>query len=471
MKNMLKKIGVIGIVIAMLAPFVEMPVVKAAETQTCSDHTVLQYYFTDVTIGSGWRHYTENGYATYTIFPYTFPEESGKTINILKTQLLNIETNSTTSSDNSMTAANFWSDVKSLQNTKNFQISGNEIAGNYITKDKSDYKVVKLLHGIWGRESDTSNYELANWENVTDDENYLIKHNVQHIFSKNEATLTVSSARYLGNGNTNVFGRADENSLDEYFKNLVSNNNKEYIKEANGEKVFALRVNRQISLNTLNSKHFGYKCGKSINDNGEEEFSCDENHLNDYAIFTEDDTAKTIKNSFNALRKNSKSTPSPRKYESTYDDINIMTGDNYYWPAVLTVEYEVCTNTSEKWTLKYDGNTDDNSATNLPQPDTIKDIPVGTGREVDAKTPSRSGYTFKGWNTKPDGTGTWYKAGQEVKSDVADVITLFAQWGDTSKGEQKSTGVASYIIGFISVGIVAGGIYLIAKKKNLFKQI
>lgn len=462
MKNMLKKIGVIGIVIAMLAPFVELPVVKAAETQTCSDHTVLQYYFTDVTIGSGWRHYTENGYATYTIFPYTFPEESGKTINILKTQLLNIEINSTTSSDNSMTAANFWSDVKSLQNTKNFQISGNEIAGNYITKDKSDYKVVKLLHGIWGRESDTSSYELANWENVTDDENYLIKHNVQHIFSKNEATLNVSSARYLGNGNTNVFGRADENSLDEYFKNLVSNNNKEYIKEANGEKVFALRVNRQISLNTLNSKHFGYKCG-------DDDSACN----GGYAIYTTDDNsdndAKDIKNSFTAMNNNSDATPSPRKYESSDENINIKTNEDYYWPAVLTVEYEVCTNTSEKWTLKYDGNTDDNSANNIPEKVQKN---VGEDAEIDSKIPTRNGYTFKGWNTEKNGSGKTYNAGGKYESpSSADVIVLYAQWGDASKGEQKSTGVASYIIGFISVGIVAGGIYLIAKKKNLFKQI
>ena len=467
MKNILKKIGVIGIIIAILAPFVEMPVVKAAETQTCSDHTVLQYYFTDVTLGNNWRYYTGNGYATYTIFPYTFPEESGKTINILKTQLLNIETSETTSSDNSMTVANFWSDVRSLQNTKNYQISGNEIAGNYVTKDKSDYKVVKLLHGIWGRETD-SGYESADWKNVPDNDNDLRDHSVQNIFSKNEATLTISSARYLGNGSTNLFGRADENSLDEYFKNLVSSDNKEYIKEENGEKVFALRVNRQISLDTLNSKSFGYACGKFKNEKGEEVVSCDDDHLTGYAIFTTDDAAKEIKNSFTAFINNS-TTASPRKYVSNENEINIKTSDDYYWPAVLTVEYEVCTNTSEKWTLKYDGNTDDNSANNIPEKVQKN---VGEDAEIDSKTPTRNGYTFKGWNTEKNGSGKTYNAGNKYESpDSADVIVLYAQWGDASKGEQKSTGVASYIIGFISVGIVAGGIYLIAKKKNLFKQI
>ena len=87
MKNILKKIGVIGIIIAMLAPFVEMPVAKAA-TETCTDHTVMQYYFADVTNGDYWKQYTStNGYTTYTIYPYLFPEESGKTIKILNTKI------------------------------------------------------------------------------------------------------------------------------------------------------------------------------------------------------------------------------------------------------------------------------------------------------------------------------------------------------------------------------------------------
>jgi uncharacterized repeat protein (TIGR02543 family) len=40
---------------------------------------------------------------------------------------------------------------------------------------------------------------------------------------------------------------------------------------------------------------------------------------------------------------------------------------------------------------------------------------------------TRSGYSFAGWNTKADGTGTSYKAGAAVKLDN-DAVTLFAQW-------------------------------------------
>lgn len=461
MKNILKKIGVIGIIIAMLAPFIEMPVVKAV-TETCTDHTVMQYYFADVTNGDYWKQYTStNGYTTYTIYPYLFPEESGKTIKILNTQVLDIETGSTPTSENGMTLEKFWSDVKLLQRS-DFQKSGDDLSGTYVSKDKSNYRVVKILHGIWGRDIDGS-YESVNWGNIPEDRDKFLNHTVQDIF-KNNSGLTISSARFLGLNKNNAFGAADETNLADYFKNLTSSDNNEYIGEVNGKKVFALRVSRKLDVDTLNTKHFGYEC--------KTDDSCGAANVGKYAIFTTDTTSendnKTIKESYTAMKNNSKSNPSPRKYASS-DDVNIFTNEAYYWPAVLNVEYEVCTNTSEQWTLKYDGNTDDNSANNIPEK---VQKSVTEDAEIDSKTPTRNGYTFKGWNTEKDGSGKTYNAGDEYKSPgKADVIVLYAQWGNASKGEQKPTGVASYIIGFISVGIVAGGIYLIAKKKNLFKQI
>jgi uncharacterized repeat protein (TIGR02543 family) len=38
-----------------------------------------------------------------------------------------------------------------------------------------------------------------------------------------------------------------------------------------------------------------------------------------------------------------------------------------------------------------------------------------------------SGYTFSGWNTKADGTGTAYQAGGTFTMGSADV-TLYAKW-------------------------------------------
>ena len=43
-----------------------------------------------------------------------------------------------------------------------------------------------------------------------------------------------------------------------------------------------------------------------------------------------------------------------------------------------------------------------------------------------------AGYSFVGWNTAQDGTGTWYNDGQSVTNlaTVGDTIVLYAQWGD-----------------------------------------
>ena len=54
-----------------------------------------------------------------------------------------------------------------------------------------------------------------------------------------------------------------------------------------------------------------------------------------------------------------------------------------------------------------------------------------TPANLNANTYARAGYTFAGWNTKPDGTGTSYSNGQSVTNLIAygqTEITLYAQW-------------------------------------------
>ncbi len=50
------------------------------------------------------------------------------------------------------------------------------------------------------------------------------------------------------------------------------------------------------------------------------------------------------------------------------------------------------------------------------------------GREtaISSTVPTRSGYTFIGWNTKADGTGTAYSAGADIVLNAN--VTLYAQW-------------------------------------------
>ena len=57
--------------------------------------------------------------------------------------------------------------------------------------------------------------------------------------------------------------------------------------------------------------------------------------------------------------------------------------------------------------------------------------PLGTDVTVDCVEPSRTGYTFTGWNTQKDGTGDSYKAGDVLK--LSENTTLYAQWKKNTK--------------------------------------
>lgn len=52
-----------------------------------------------------------------------------------------------------------------------------------------------------------------------------------------------------------------------------------------------------------------------------------------------------------------------------------------------------------------------------------------TGRKISSTIPTRTGYTFKNWNTKKDGSGTAYNPGQTYDTDQnGGTVTLYAQW-------------------------------------------
>lgn len=50
---------------------------------------------------------------------------------------------------------------------------------------------------------------------------------------------------------------------------------------------------------------------------------------------------------------------------------------------------------------------------------------------VSSITPKRENYTFKGWNTKADGSGMEYKAGNSISVAYGSTTTLYAQWEET----------------------------------------
>lgn len=60
--------------------------------------------------------------------------------------------------------------------------------------------------------------------------------------------------------------------------------------------------------------------------------------------------------------------------------------------------------------------------------------------------PTRSGYTFKGWNTKADGSGDAFTA----TTDVTSSMTVYAQWKKNSSGGSHST--RKYTLTYVSNG-------------------
>lgn len=52
-----------------------------------------------------------------------------------------------------------------------------------------------------------------------------------------------------------------------------------------------------------------------------------------------------------------------------------------------------------------------------------------TSRWISSTVPTKTGYTFKNWNTKKDGTGTTFNPGQQYIPDInGGTATLYAQW-------------------------------------------
>ena len=78
----------------------------------------------------------------------------------------------------------------------------------------------------------------------------------------------------------------------------------------------------------------------------------------------------------------------------------------------------------------------------------VQDKVTGGVNHFDLPTiePTRGGYTFKGWNTKADGSGDAFTAA----TDVTDNMTVYAQWKKNSSGGSHST--RKYTLTYVSNG-------------------
>lgn len=499
MKNILKKLGIVAIIVGILSPFVSLPSVSAA-TSDC-DHYLNQYFFLDVTSGNSWKHYTDDGgYKTYTSFKYTFPSlAEGQTLTIESVGEAKLTTNSDVERLHNAYLNLIDADKKTLEAQEHFGK-----ADNY-SYTSGDYKqITHILHGYWAQENEgliPTNFDQD--ENDLSASNWYSKNTIQGVLIGNDIGTSKLDVEFSGaklknssDGYTTVYAGNDE--IDDYFEILVNtvngvNTSKNAINEKyiittsdfpsdsgvdSNEKYLNIGIRREIPESVLEKLVFG-RYFEEKDGYGEAGW---------YALTTDTSKEKPYK-SYQALENLNdvngyctENTPCGWVKVDKESDIHIKLADknssdkvnesNYYWPVLLNVEYKVCNTSSAtgKWALTYDDNVDDTSVTNMPNP-ISEEANVGTSIKVSSTTPKRTDYAFNGWCTESNGSGDCYKAGDEVKNSTATKLTLFAQWAKEGTENNNKMGVISYVIGFAAVGVIAGGIYLISKKKNLFKQI
>ena len=98
-----------------------------------------------------------------------------------------------------------------------------------------------------------------------------------------------------------------------------------------------------------------------------------------------------------------------------------VTSNGFTMPAANVTLYAQWVNTSNTFTLTYDGM--GNTGGSVPA---ATSYPSGAGASVAGTVVEKSGYNFLGWNTAPNGTGSIYQPGSSIVMNAN--ATLYAQW-------------------------------------------
>ncbi len=199
---------------------------------------------------------------------------------------------------------------------------------------------------------------------------------------------------------------------------------------------------RQVTQGgTFNGNY--YLWVKEIRDNATNVSSTSGTKVTNYHVFGPYAFVPIITVTFNS---NGGNTPNPTSKQvipgKTYGDLASVTasGRNFagwYTTASGGTKVESTTTVTqtanhtlyahwEPWvhTIKYDAN----GGTGAPGDQTKT---YGSALTLTTAKPTKTGYTFKSWNTKPDGSGTSYASGGNYNVDQnGGIVTLYAIWKD-----------------------------------------
>lgn len=500
MKKIIKKLGVIGLALAVLIPFMDLPKVKAANDD-CQYHLQNYLFLDENGLYSGNESgntildtYSTNGYQTVTRFPFEFPDNA-EIVSVKEIPLSADKISEYVTLHNAAI-------TRDIATSKYQSYKGSNIYGNAFVDSpsgNSNYNTrTILLHGQWKRTN--SNFDTEplenNWTTIDTTKLNLFKnYTLQSTSLASDMNIAITQGKYSQNGSEEQ--ATDEKITVQSLQNLVDDPEKAHDSDnllmyEQNEKMFfiPISIRRKLTSKTnLENAKFGYVNGGDLVVFGTTSATNES---------TVEEKIKNTKNSFDSYKawikaggdnkatcKNVTVDSSPACYvaQEGYDEdkfkndpasvgIDFNVYGLYYWPAILNVEYKTCSTsddpTAGNWNLKYDANADGNPVSNMP--DDANNIALNATVEV-AAGPKRDGWTFKQWCTNKNGSGKCVNAGDKITNDKSETVTLFAQWGQTGTTNNGKTGIVSYIISFMAVGAIAGGIYYVSKKKNLFKQI
>jgi len=487
MKKMIKKLGVLILIMALISPYVYIPEVKAETTNSC-ERKLKTYMFVDASSllanvrdingkqeKMSWVEYyaiDNKGYNTNTEIPFTFSDLENETVEIMKVELNNLE--------NDEELKKYWSiyfeNIGKVSKKELIEDVGTSNVYFYELEENAPYTENEVVfHGKWSNDDENliSN-GIINYDSTT-----AYKYSIQNVFPNDKLKISVKSAS-TSDGESIIGGTEDFDG--NYMTHLVKGERESNTYVKNNQKYFYINVNRKLEYDsdwTKNKQAIRDELNKMVF----VKTATDKSGNKWVYLDGGDNTSKisdltTVANSYQGMIDG--------EYK-IYDGTGEPTGTNvinldhsYFWPAVLTVDYKVCrtdnsvspeTPGKDKfWDVEYTAKTEDvGNVSNLPSKHTQK---LGEPSQVATGIPVKDEYVFTGWCVGTETCTKVVKAGETLTSPSKEgTVTLYAQWGKSGPEDQVKTGVVSYVLGLSAVALIAGGIYLVSKKKNLFSQI